>query len=215
MNSFELRFLQNETNQEKKLGVDSTSHSFMLTSLVSQQGIYGRCNHNVLTFQLLRHLITLHRDGFQALNTNTSTTTSNCLGFKKCIYFLISSLKVRCGFSIGSLFGFLGRSSLESGSGTTLSCGSLFAKSLFLDGNGFEFVNLFEQDSLVLEFVTLGEHVQGVVNVLIDLLGISQLLEHAAKDSLAAHPQDLERKTGVGSTSALTSTFNTIERKIR
>jgi hypothetical protein len=54
--------------------------------------------------------------------------------------------------------------------------------------------------------VTLGEHVQGVVDVLVDFLGVSELLQHSAEDSLAAHPQDLEGKTGVGSTSALTNT---------
>ena len=126
-------------------------------------------------------------------------------------------LKIRRGFGIGSLFGFLGRSSFEAGTGTRLSCGGLLSECLFLDGNGLEFVNLFEKDRLVLELVTLCEHVQGVVNVLVDFLGVSQFLQHAAKDSLATHPQDLEGKTGVGSTSALTNTCscktkrNTIE----
>lgn len=76
-----------------------------------------------------------------------------------------------------------------------------------MNGNGLEFVNLFEENSLVLELVTLGKHVQGVVNVLVNLSGISQLLEQATKDSRAAHPQDLEGKTGVGSTSTLTNTY--------
>ena len=76
-----------------------------------------------------------------------------------------------------------------------------------MDGDGLEFVDLFEKNGLVLELVTLGEHVQGVVNVLVDLSGVPQFLEHATKDSLATHPQNLERKTGVGSTSALTNTY--------
>jgi large subunit ribosomal protein L19e len=45
-----------------------------------------------------------------------------------------------------------------------------------------------------------------VVDVLVNFLRVSEFLQHTTKDSLTAHPQDLEGKTGVGSTSALTDT---------
>lgn len=119
-------------------------------------------------------------------------------------------LKIGCGFGIGSLFGFLCRSSFESRSGAVLACGGLLAECLFLDGDGLEFVDLFEEDGLVLELVTLRKHVQGVVDVLVDFLGVSELLQHAAKDSLATHPQNLEGKTSVGGTSTLTDAFGSM-----
>jgi hypothetical protein len=127
----------------------------------------------------------------------------------QCVLF---GLKVGGGLGISGLFGFLCRSSVKSVLGTGLSCDSLFGQGLLLNDNSLEFVDLLEKNGLVLELVTLSEHVQGVVDVLVNLLGISQFLQHTTKDSLATHPQDLERKTGVGSTSALTNTFGSIKR---
>ena len=65
-------------------------------------------------------------------------------------------------------------------------------------------MDLLDEDALVLELVALGEHVEGVVDVLVDLLGVAHLLEEAAEDADAAHPQDLLGETGVGGTTALT-----------
>ena len=109
-------------------------------------------------------------------------------------------------FGVSSLLGFLGGSSCKASGSTSLSGLGLFGEGLLLDGNSLQFVNLLQKDRLILELVTLGQHVQVVVNVLVDLLGISHLLQKTTKDSDASHPQDLEGKTGVGSTSALTNT---------
>ena len=67
-------------------------------------------------------------------------------------------------------------------------------------------MNRFCQYTLVLELVTLCQHVQGVVNVLIDLLGIAHLFQETAKNADTSHPQHFEGETGVGSTLALTMT---------
>jgi len=75
-----------------------------------------------------------------------------------------------------------------------------------LDSDGLKFVNLFEENALVFELVTLRKHVKGVVDVLVNFLRVSEFLQHTTKDSLTTHPQNLEGKTGVGSTSTLTDT---------
>ena len=67
-------------------------------------------------------------------------------------------------------------------------------------------MDLLDENALVLELVTLGEHVEGVVDVLVDLLGVAHLLEKTAEDADPAHPEDLLGKTGVGSTATLTGT---------
>ena len=67
-------------------------------------------------------------------------------------------------------------------------------------------MDLLNEDALVLELVTLGEHVERVVDVLVDLLGVAHLLEEAAEDADPTHPQDLFGETGVGGTAALTGT---------
>jgi hypothetical protein len=58
--------------------------------------------------------------------------------------------------------------------------------------------------ALVLEGVTLGEVVEFVVEVLVDLAAGAVLDEKAAEDAEAAHPQDLAGHAGVGGTLALT-----------
>ena len=60
-----------------------------------------------------------------------------------------------------------------------------------------------EQHTLVLELVTLGTEVEGMVDVLVNFLGIAHLVEETTKNADAAHPEHLEGKTSVGSTTAL------------
>ena len=65
---------------------------------------------------------------------------------------------------------------------------------------------MLNKGALVLEGVTLAQVVELVVQVLVDLAAGAVLNEKAAEDSEAAHPQNLRRHTGVGSTLALTVT---------
>ena len=60
------------------------------------------------------------------------------------------------------------------------------------------------EHTLGLVAVTLDLHVQLVVQVLVDLLALAVLLEHAAQDAHAADPEDLDGQTRVGGTLALT-----------
>jgi len=61
-----------------------------------------------------------------------------------------------------------------------------------------------DQDSLVLELVTLGAKIELMVKILGDLLGITILSEEATEDTLASHPQDLLGHTGILGTLSLT-----------
>lgn len=65
---------------------------------------------------------------------------------------------------------------------------------------------MLNQRSLVLESITLGRLVQGVVQVLVDLAGISVLCQQSSQDTQSSHPQNLRRHTGVFSTLSLTET---------
>lgn len=65
---------------------------------------------------------------------------------------------------------------------------------------------MLNKGALVLEGVTLAQVVELVVQMLVDLAASTVLDEEAAEDSEAAHPQNLRRHTGVGSTLALTVT---------
>lgn len=65
---------------------------------------------------------------------------------------------------------------------------------------------MLDKGALVLEGVTLAQVVELVVQVLVDLTAGAVLDEKTAEDSEAAHPQNLGRHTGVGSTLALTVT---------
>ena len=47
-------------------------------------------------------------------------------------------------------------------------------------------------------------HVEVVVEVLVDLLGVTVLAEEAAEDPHASEPDHLEGETGIGGTLALT-----------
>ena len=63
---------------------------------------------------------------------------------------------------------------------------------------------MLDQGALVLEGVTLAGVVQLVVQVLVDLSAGTVLDEETAEDAQAAHPEDLRRHTGIGSTLSLT-----------
>ena len=69
---------------------------------------------------------------------------------------------------------------------------------------GLHLVDGLNKDVLVLELVTLGAEVESVVDVLVDLLGVTVLDQEASEDSLAAHPQDLDGHTGVLGTLSFT-----------
>merc|ERR1712150_34852 len=61
-------------------------------------------------------------------------------------------------------------------------------------------VDMFHEDTLVLEHVSLGFHVQGVVQVSVDLFGFSVFFEKTTKHSHASHPQHLDWHTGISGT---------------
>merc|ERR1712039_118487 len=52
-------------------------------------------------------------------------------------------------------------------------------------------VDGFDQNTLVLETITLSCHVKFVVKLLVDLLGLTVLTKQTTKDALATHPEDL------------------------
>jgi hypothetical protein len=54
---------------------------------------------------------------------------------------------------------------------------------------------VFNESTLVLEGVTLGEVVELVVEVLVDLSGGAVLDEKTAEDTEAAHPEDLAKNS--------------------
>ena len=81
---------------------------------------------------------------------------------------------------------------------------SLFSKGLGTQLLGLSLVNVFHKHTLVLETVTLGLDVEGVVQVLVNLASLTVLAQKTAEDTHAAHPEDLGRHTGVGSTLSLT-----------
>lgn len=64
-------------------------------------------------------------------------------------------------------------------------------------------VDVFHQDTLVLEHITLRLHVQVVVQVTIDLLGFAVFLQQATENSHAGHPQEFHWHTSIGCTLAL------------
>jgi hypothetical protein len=122
--------------------------------------------------------------------------------------FLFLPLRGRllCRFRIGHLLGLPGRSSLEAGLGPPLPGVGLIGQRLLLVLDGLHVVDGLHQHALVLELVPLGQHVQAVEDVLVDLLRVAHLLQEATENALAAHPQYLEGETRVRCTSALTST---------
>merc|ERR1712110_195235 len=81
---------------------------------------------------------------------------------------------------------------------------SLSLEDLLGDGLILLLVNGLHEVLLVLEDVTLGSQVEVVVHVLVDLVGISVLLEKTTEDAHAADPQNLAGHTGILGTSSLT-----------
>lgn len=80
---------------------------------------------------------------------------------------------------ISHFFGFSGSSSFETGFGAALASIGLLLQLLFLRLDGFHVVDGFDQDTLVLELVSFGQHVEGVVDVLVDFLSVPHLLQQA------------------------------------
>jgi len=66
-------------------------------------------------------------------------------------------------------------------------------------------VNGFDQHTLILEHITLAFHVQGVVQVLVDFLGVTVLLQETTEHTQAAHPDNSLGHARVLATDALTS----------
>lgn len=93
-----------------------------------------------------------------------------------------------------------------SGSGLGLLGLGLINEDLSLNGLGLSLVDSFNQNSLVLELVTLRLHVEMTIDVVIDLSLLSVLAEKASKDSLSSDPHDLSGHTGLSGTSALSET---------
>lgn len=67
-------------------------------------------------------------------------------------------------------------------------------------------VNVFHQDALVLEHITLCLHVQVVVEMTVDFLGFAVFLKQTTEDTHASHPQEFHRHTSVRCTLALSVT---------
>jgi hypothetical protein len=78
---------------------------------------------------------------------------------------------------------------------------------LVADLLGLELVDGFHKDVLVLELVTLASEVELVVDVAVDLLGVTVALEQATEDAGTAHGEDLGGHTGVAGTTAVTGTL--------
>ena len=81
--------------------------------------------------------------------------------------------------------------------------------SLFLELGLSDFLLLhlvdgFDQNVLVLEQVTLGGDVEMMIDILVNLLGFSILLEKSSEDSLSSHPEDLGWHSSVLGTLSLT-----------
>ena len=88
--------------------------------------------------------------------------------------------------------------------GLDLSSFSLFFELLFSDLLLLHLVDGFDQNVLVLEQVTLGGDVEMMIDILVNLLGFSILLEKSSEDSLSSHPEDLGWHSSVLGTLSLT-----------
>jgi len=110
------------------------------------------------------------------------------------------------GGLLGSQLLFLGDGLALSGeSGLGLLGLLLLDEGLLLGVLSLVLVDEFHQHTLVLVHVTLALEVKLVVLVLVDLLGLTVLLEETTKHTHAAHPQDLGRHTSFTSTLPLTN----------
>jgi hypothetical protein len=86
---------------------------------------------------------------------------------------------------------------------------SLFSESLGTNLFSLSLVDVFHQDTLVLETVTLGLEVELVVQVLVDLASFSVLGQETTEDTHTAHPDNLAGHTSIGGTLSLTVTHVT------
>ena len=82
------------------------------------------------------------------------------------------------------------------------SCLLLSLQLLGLDLLGLLLENSLDQDSSVLELVTLGSQVELMVKSAIDLLGLSILPQESSKDALSSHPEDLGGHSAFAGSSA-------------
>jgi len=76
---------------------------------------------------------------------------------------------------------------------------------LITDLLSLELVDGLHKNVLVLELVTLGTEVQFVVDVLVDLLAVTVLLEESTENTGSAHSEDLHGHTGLSGTLSVTS----------
>lgn len=110
-------------------------------------------------------------------------------------------LKKSVSLLLDSLGSSLSGSSVSESSGLGLLLQRLLTSSLSLSLD-----DVLDQSSLVLEGVTLGSQVQVVVQVLVNLAGVSVFSQQSSQNSQSSHPKDLGRHTGVSSTLSLTVT---------
>jgi len=80
----------------------------------------------------------------------------------------------------------------------------LFSQILLSCLFGLGLVDVVHQDSFVFEDVTLGFHVQGVVEMPVDLASLTVLSQQPTQDTLTSHPKDLGGHTGLSGTLSLT-----------
>ena len=81
---------------------------------------------------------------------------------------------------------------------------SLSLEVLLTDDFSLGFVDLLDQDVLVLELVTLGGQVKSVVHLAVNFLLVTIPAEKATEDTQAAHPDDLLGHTSIPGTLSLT-----------
>jgi hypothetical protein len=75
---------------------------------------------------------------------------------------------------------------------------------LLTGGVALHLVDGLDQHVLVLELVTLCLQVQLVVDVLVDLLRVTILLQKTSENAASSHPEDCLWHTGIASTLSLT-----------
>ncbi len=87
--------------------------------------------------------------------------------------------------------------------GLGLASDGLFLEELGLGSLGLADVDGLDEDALVLVLVALGLHVEVVVDVLVDLVGLAELAKNTTKDALATDPENLLGHASLASTAAL------------
>merc|ERR1712031_51473 len=112
---------------------------------------------------------------------------------------------VRSSRTGGKVFNLLQALGLESLGLDTASL-SLVSHLLLHDLLGLLLVDVLDQDTLILEHITLAFLVQDVVQVLVDLLRVAVLLQQATEHTQATHPDDTLGHPGVLVTLTLAKT---------